>query len=258
MEKFVLIDRSDGVATVSLNRPEQLNALSIALRVALVEAFSALKDDQSIRVIILTGKGRAFSAGLDLKELGQKGMRGDGNKKSNPDLQTAIREVGKPVIGAINGFAITGGFELALACDILVASEKAQFADTHVRMGVVPGWGLSQRLSRLVGVSRAKQISFTGDYVSAEKAERWGLVNDVLAPDDLLPHCYKMAKDIQSGNAETLRSVHQLIDFGWEGTLSDGLAQERSSNKIANADLSAQTLERNRLDVLARGRDQIS
>ena len=258
MEKLVLVDRSEGTATVTLNRPDQLNALSSALRVALVEAFCLLKDDQNVRVVILTGKGRAFSAGLDLKELGQKGMRGDGDSGGNPDLQKALRGVGKPVIGAINGFAITGGFELALACDILVASESAKFADTHVRMGVVPGWGLSQRLSRLVGVSRAKQISFTGDYLSAEKAERWGLVNDVLAPDDLLPYCHKMAKSIQSGNAETLRSVHQLIDFGWEGTLADGLAQERTSNKIANADLSAKTLERNRLDVLERGRDQIS
>lgn len=258
MEKFVLIDRSDGIAIVSLNRPEQLNALSIALRVELVEAFSFLKDDPTTKVIILTGKGRAFSAGLDLKELGQKGMQGDGKKEGNLDLQKAIREVGKPVIGAINGFAITGGFELALACDILVASERARFADTHVRMGVVPGWGLSQRLSRLVGVSRAKQISFTGDYLSAEKAERWGLVNDVLAPDDLLPHCLKMARDIQSGNAETLSSVHQLIDFGWEGTLSDGLAKEKSLSGIRNSDLSAQTLERNRLSVLSRGRDQNS
>ena len=177
-------------------------------------------------------------------------MQGDENKEGNLDLQKAIREVGKPVIGAINGFAITGGFELALACDILVASERARFADTHVRMGVVPGWGLSQRLSRLVGVSRAKQISFTGDYLSAEKAERWGLVNDVLAPDDLLPHCLKMARDIQSGNAETLSSVHQLIDFGWEGTLSDGLAKKKFK-RDKNSDLSAQTLERNRLSVLS-------
>ena len=162
-DEIVLTETQAGVTTVTLNRPDDLNALSIALRARLAEVFTGLKDDDATKVIILTGNGRAFTAGLDLKELGQQGMNTSGSQPDGVDLQAAIRTVGKPVIGAINGFAITGGFELALACDILIAAENAKFADTHVRMGVVPGWGLSQRLSRLIGVSRAKQLSFTGN-----------------------------------------------------------------------------------------------
>ena len=147
MNDIVLTESQDQVTTVTLNRPDALNALSTELRKELARVFQELKQDEKTRVVILTGAGRAFSAGLDLKELGEKGMGVSNTGGETVDLQAAIREVGKPVIGAINGFAITGGFELALACDILIASTEARFADTHVRMGVVPGWGLSQRLS---------------------------------------------------------------------------------------------------------------
>ncbi|MBA59472.1 MAG: enoyl-CoA hydratase [Gammaproteobacteria bacterium] len=258
MENLVLIDKADGIATVSLNRPEQLNALSIALRIELAEAFNFLRTDEETRVIVLTGKGRAFSAGLDLKELGKKGLEEEQREEGSPDLLQAIRSVGKPVIAAVNGFAVTGGFELALACDILVASSEASFADTHVRMGVVPGWGLSQRLPRLIGISRAKQLSFTGNYLSAETAERWGLVNFVLQPDELMPYCLAMAKDILSGDHETLEEVHRLIDFGWETSLSEGVAEEKLSSGKVNTGLSAEFLENNRLKVQSRGREQTS
>jgi enoyl-CoA hydratase len=254
MSDIVLTQTEAGVTTVTMNSPDNLNALSSKMRLALAETFSALKEDDQTLVIILTGNGRAFTAGLDLKELGQKGMnnsRGDG-----VDLQRAIREVGKPVIAAINGFAITGGFELALACDILIASSNAKFADTHVRMGVVPGWGLSQRLSRLIGASRAKQLSFTGNYLEADKAERWGLVNEVLPPDELLPYCRKLANDITSANPDTLRKVHRLIDFGWDNTLGEGLAEEHRTAGESNRSIAADTLEENRLQVQARGRQQ--
>lgn len=256
---IVLTETKDGVTTVTLNRPDALNALSIALRRRLAEVFIQLKDDADTQVIILTGNGRAFTAGLDLKELGEKGMNAQPateTAESNPDLQAAIRNVGKPVIGAINGFAITGGFELALACDILIASKAAKFADTHVRMGVVPGWGLSQRLSQLIGVSRAKQLSFTGNYLDAETAERWGLVNVVLEPEELMPYCQQLAADITSVNQETLKEVHRLIDFGWENTLGEGIAEERRVSGSENQGLAAETLEQNRLNVQARGRTQ--
>ena len=143
MTDIVLTETTEGVTTVTLNRPEHLNALSVKLRQKLGEVFINLRNDTETQVIILTGNGRAFTAGLDLKELGQQGMNAPSSGNETVDLQKAIREVGKPVIGAINGFAITGGFELALACDILIASTEAKFADTHVRMGVVPGWGLT-------------------------------------------------------------------------------------------------------------------
>lgn len=253
-DEIVLTETQAGVTTVTLNRPDDLNALSIALRARLAEVFTGLKDDDETQVIILTGNGRAFTAGLDLKELGQQGMNTSGNQPDGVDLQAAIRTVGKPVIGAINGFAITGGFELALACDILIAAENAKFADTHVRMGVVPGWGLSQRLSRLIGVSRAKQLSFTGNYLDAATAERWGLVNIVLPADELLPYCRQLASDIVSVNQDTLRDVAHLIDFGWEGTLANGLEEERRISRAENKGLAAETLEQNRLNVQSRGR----
>ena len=255
MTDIVLTETNEGITTVTLNRPEHLNALSVELRQKLGEVFIKLKNDTQTQVIILTGKGRAFTAGLDLKELGQKGMNTPSSGNETVDLQKAIREVGKPVIGAINGFAITGGFELALACDILIASTEAKFADTHVRMGVVPGWGLSQRLSRLIGASRAKQLSFTGNYLSAETAERWGLVNEVLEPDELLLYCQKLAKDITSVNQDTLKEVHRLIDYGWENSLAEGVDEERRTSRGKNRDLEADTLEQNRLNVQSRGRE---
>jgi|TARA_B110000977_G_scaffold97758_1_gene128709 enoyl-CoA hydratase len=254
MTDIVLTETNAGVTTVTLNRPEHLNALSVDLRQKLGEVFIKLKTDSDTLVIILTGNGRAFTAGLDLKELGQKGMNTSSSGNETVDLQKAIREVGKPVIGAINGFAITGGFELALACDILIASTEAKFADTHVRMGVVPGWGLSQRLSRLIGASRAKQLSFTGNYLTAETAERWGLVNEVLEPDELLNYCQKLAKDITSVNQDTLKEVHRLIDYGWEHSLAEGVDEERRTSRGKNRDIEADTLEQNRLNVQSRGR----
>jgi enoyl-CoA hydratase len=255
MTDIVLTETTEGITTVTLNRPEHLNALSVELRQKLGEVFIKLRNDTETQVIILTGNGRAFTAGLDLKELGQQGMNTPSSGNETVDLQKAIREVGKPVIGAINGFAITGGFELALACDILIASTEAKFADTHVRMGVVPGWGLSQRLSRLIGASRAKQLSFTGNYLSAETAERWGLVNEVLEPDELLLYCQKLAKEITSVDQDTLKEVHRLIDYGWENSLSEGIDEERHASRSKNRDLEADTLEQNRLNVQSRGRE---
>lgn len=257
MTNVITVEKDQGVTIVTLNRPDKLNALSVELRQAIGDTFVALKDDTDTRVVILTGAGRAFTAGLDLKELGQTGMGTDTSRSETVNVVGAMRNLGKPIIGAINGIAITGGFEIALACDILIASSEARFADTHVRMGVVPGWGLSQRLARLIGTSRAKQLSFTGNYLDAEKAERWGLVNEVLPQDELLPYCRQLALDICSVNPETLREVHQLIDFGWENSLADGLKEEASRSSATNRGLAAETLEERRLAVQERGRDQI-
>ena len=257
MEKLVLVDRSEGTATVTLNRPDQLNALSSALRVALVEAFCLLKDDQNVRVVILTGKGRAFSAGLDLKELGQKGMRGDGDSGGNPDLQKAVRGVGKPVIGAINGFAITGGFEIALMSDFLIAGPEAKFADTHTRVGIVPGWGLSQKLPRLIGLYRAKELSLTGNFLDADTAYAWGLVNRVVDNDELLPLCQSLGEDIASTDAVTRKTMRQIIDQGWSTTLEAGLAIEKEANRAhADAELRAEGVADKREQVRKRGQSQ--
>ena len=245
----ILTETNDGITTVTLNRPEQLNALSNELRRAITDTFEMLAKDENTKVIILTGAGRAFCAGLDLKELGQKGF------SSEPaDIQAAMQNVGKPIIGAINGFAITGGFEIALLCDILIGSTDAKFADTHVRMGVVPGWGLSQRLARLIGASRAKELSFSANYLDADTAERWGLINRALPSDELLQHCVGLAREITQADALTLQEVHKLIDYGLQNTLAEGLHEESIRSANHKGDLSATTLDSRRVQVTERGR----
>jgi enoyl-CoA hydratase len=189
MTDDVLIEHhAGGVAVVILNRPQAMNALSASLRGALHDAMTALRDDEAVRAIVLTGAGeKAFTAGLDLKELGA-GAQGlavatDTDPRSNP--VRAVESCGKPVIGAVNGVAITGGFELALACDILIASENARFADTHALVGIMPGWGLSQKLQRIVGTARAREMSFSGRFINARTALDWGLVNRVVPAAEL-------------------------------------------------------------------------
>ena len=169
-ENLVLLEKDRGVTTVTFNRPEALNALSTALRNRITETFFELSVDAETEVIILTGAGRAFTVGLDLKELG--GEIKAQAPMSGRDLSEAMKACRQPIIGAINGFAITGGFEIALMCDFLIASTEARFADTHARVGVVPGWGLSQRLPRLIGINRAKELSLTGNDLDAETACR--------------------------------------------------------------------------------------
>ena len=194
-EPVLLIEKSEGIATLTLNRPQAMNALSRQLRAAIVSAFDQLREQQDVDVVILTGAGRAFCAGLDLKELGGESGGGSdvGDAVSGTTMVRALAQFDRPIIGAINGFAITGGFELALACDVLIASTAARFADTHARVGILPGWGLSQKLSRAIGIYRAKELSLSGNYLSAEQAAEWGLVNRVVEPAELLPACRALA-----------------------------------------------------------------
>jgi len=259
MSDIVLIEKSDAIATVTLNRPEAMNALSRALRREIVSVFSALAKDDAVAAIILTGAGRAFTAGLDLKELGSSTDNDSESAIGGADVVRAVTGCGKPVIGAINGFAITGGFELALACDLLVASTAARFADTHARVGVMPGWGLSQKLSRLIGVFRAKELSLTGNYLTAEKAEEWGLVNRVVAPEELLPVCRALAADMVSCDRATMLGYKRVIDAGFAETLANGLRLEADAS-IAHArtNLTPEKIAARRAAVQDRGRAQKS
>ena len=193
--QVLLVQKSDAIATLTLNRPDSMNALSSALRAALAEAFREIQTDPAIRAAVLTGAGRAFCAGFDLKELGQ----GDPDRttdEAQSGVVDAIASFEGPIIAAVNGHAITGGFELALACDMIIASSRAKFADTHARVGILPGWGLSQKLPRLIGASRAKELSFSGHFLLAEEAERWGLVNRVVPFDQLMEDGLALAADI--------------------------------------------------------------
>lgn len=252
------IDRFDRIAVVTLNRPEAMNALSRVLRAALHEAMSDLATDNSVSVVILTGAGRAFTAGLDLKELGSDpeglGAANATSARENPVL--AIRECPKPVIGAINGVAITGGFEVALACDVLIASTHARFADTHARVGILPGWGLSQHLSRIIGPSRAKELSFTGNFLDARTACDWGLVNRVVEPEDLMPTALALARDMAGIPLDTLRAYKNLIDEGYDPPFGAALAHEHAISGAANRAVTPEMVEERRAAVQARGRGQ--
>ncbi len=250
----VLLDKRDGYAIVTLNRPEEMNALSRELRADFVTVFEQCTRDESIRVVILTGNGRAFCAGFDLKELGSS--EGDASQEADNSIARAMEAFGGPIIGAINGHAVTGGFEMALACDILIASENARFADTHARVGILPGWGLSQKLPRLIGLSRAKEISFTGAPVFARQAYEWGLVNHVVPAEELLPRAMKMAEDMCACVPHILQQYKPLIDDGYSMPYREALAWEEQraidSAKEAFADIIAARREA----VMARGRGE--
>lgn len=249
----------DGIAIVTLNRPEAMNALSRALRAELAAAMRAVDADDAVRCVILTGAGeRAFTAGLDLKELGTDtsnlGAANATSAEENP--VKAIEQCRKPVIGAINGVAITGGFEVAIACDILIASTNARFADTHARVGILPGWGLSQKLSRMIGISRAKQLSFSGNFLDAETACAWGLVNSVVPADELMTHAKGLARDIASVGSGMVATYKKLIDEGYAMSFGDAMAHEHAYSSAANARVSAEEVEARRLAVIERGRGQ--
>jgi enoyl-CoA hydratase len=210
-----------------------------------------------VRAVILTGAGtRAFTAGLDLKELGSEpGAMGSATATDPADNPVkAIEICTKPVIGAINGVAITGGFEVALACDVLIASETARFADTHARVGIMPGWGLSQKLSRMIGISRAKELAFTGNFLDAATAHAWGLVNHVVPPADLLPLAQRLASDMASIDPAFLAAYKRLIDDGFGLRFDEGMALEAARSRAANAGVAPEEVEARRAAVQQRGR----
>ena len=259
-QSVLLIEKHEGIATVTLNRPEAMNALSRELRLALVQAFRDLQADPEVGVVILTGAGRAFCAGIDLKELSQDNavFAETASPMGEGDIVRAMTTFDRPIIGAINGFAITGGFEIVLACDILIASTVARFADTHARVGVMPGWGLSQKLSRAIGVYRAKELSLTGNYLSAEQAAAWGLVNRVVAPEELLPTCRALAKDILSCVPEIVRNIKRVIDEGYATTLTEGLNIETEAWRTNASRATPEAIAERREAVQQRGREQTS
>lgn len=258
-EETVLLEVADNVALVTLNRPEAMNALSKALRARLAQVMRQVDADEEVRAVILTGAGeRAFTAGLDLKELGsQEGALGAANAKgAHENPVKAIEQCRKPIIGAINGVAITGGFEVAIACDVLIASTNARFADTHARVGIAPGWGLSQKLSRMIGISRAKELSFTGNFLDAQTAQQWGLVNHVVEPDELLPLARKLAGDMASIDPVFIAQYKKLIDEGYGMSFAEGMALEARISSAANSQVSPEEVEARRAAVQARGRGQ--
>jgi enoyl-CoA hydratase len=249
----VLLEKREGFAIITLNRPEAMNALSRELRGDFVAAFADCADDNAIRVVILTGNGKAFCAGFDLKELGAGEAKSSADEADNV-VADAMASFAGPIIGAVNGHCITGGFEMALACDILIASDNARFADTHARVGMLPGWGLSQKLPRLIGLSRAREMAFTGAPVFARQAYEWGLVNRVVPQRELLSTAIGMAEDICACPPEVLRQYQSLITEGYSMPLDAALAWEKDRAMRWAERVSAQDIEERRKGVLEKGR----
>jgi enoyl-CoA hydratase len=266
-DDVVLVEVDDGVATVTLNRPEARNALNRALRRAIPKAIVELDQRDDVAAIVLTGADPAFCAGVDLKEL----AAGGGGAPSADDDRVSLidtdggasgtgpfPDVATPVIGAINGVAITGGFELALACDFLVASDRARFADTHARVGIMPGWGLTVLLPEAVGLRRAKELSTTGNFLDADTALAWGLVNHVVPHDELLPFARKLGQDIAGVDGRAVRRMLATYD---EGSLRDGAGAWALEAEVSLAwqgsGFDPAVIEANRQAVVARGRTQL-
>ena len=248
-DQVLLVDTADRVRTLTLNRPRSRNALSSALRTRFYAELAEADADEGVDVVILTGADPVFCAGLDLKELG--------DTTALPDISPKWPAMGTPVIGAINGAAVTGGLELALYCDILIASENARFADTHARVGLLPTWGLSVRLPQRVGIGLARRMSLTGDYLSAQDALRAGLVTEVVAHDDLLPAARRVAASIVGNNARAVRALLESYHRIDEQQTSAGLWIEAASATRWMRVTTGDDIAANRAAVLERGRAQV-
>jgi enoyl-CoA hydratase len=246
-DDVLLIETDERVRTLTLNRPQARNALSSALRDRFFGALADAETDDGVDVLIVTGADPVFCAGLDLKELG--------SESALPDISPRWPPLTKPVIGAINGAAVTGGLELALYCDVLIASEQARFADTHARVGLLPTWGLTVRLPQKVGVGLARRMSLTGDYLSAADALRAGLVTEVVPHDRLMPAARQVAASIVGNNQNAVRallaSYHRIDDTH----TSTGLWLEATAARQFRT--SGDDIAANRDAVLQRGRAQV-
>ncbi|MDO8361533.1 MAG: enoyl-CoA hydratase-related protein [Actinomycetota bacterium] len=243
----VVVERHDQVALIRLNRPAARNAVNVELATALV---AAMQDCQDARAIVITGEGKAFCAGLDLRNLGTDRL------VDLPPFVDSVATSGVPTIAAVNGPAVTGGFEIALSCDFMVASTAAAFADTHLRVGVYPGPVLVE-LPRRVGMAKAREMSLTGNFVDAETALRIGLVNHVVAPEDLLPFALSLAQAIAEQSPEMVATMRR--DWAETSTLPVRAALARHYEIAAQAGFSgaqSDTLTANMSAVVARARDQ--
>lgn len=254
-EAPVLLEVDGGVAVVTLNRPRVRNAISAEMLRLLRSTMAELGDRDDVSVVVLTGADPAFCAGLDLVELSQGGRLLDA---ADPDIppNSPWRPLTKPVIGAVNGVAVTGGLELALNCDFLIASERAAFADTHSRVGIMPGWGLSVLLPQRVGFAMARRMSFTGDFVKADQAQMAGLVTEVVAHDDLLPAARALGATIAANQTGAVAALHASYRRIEADLIAGGLALETEAARAWRASGSMAGLAQRVPGVISRGREQ--
>lgn len=230
-DKNVLVEKRDSILIITINRPEARNALSLSMLQEIERAFKAADEDDDVSVVIFTGSGdKAFSAGLDLNDM-ESFMKAESDLKSTELFAgegafVAVRNMKKVVIAAVNGYAVTGGLELVLGCDIIIASESARFADTHARVGIVPGAGMTQILPRIIGTYRAKLMSFTGEFMDAGQALTAGLASKVVPTGELMDEAMRIAALISSYSPDAVRRMKRMIDRGGELGLKEGMEIE--------------------------------
>ena len=236
--KNIILDKKDGIATITLNRPDALNALDVATLLEIQRVLDDIRNDDTIGVVVLTGVGRAFSTGVDLKFLGGRKIEGGNvggeiNAAARGVIQT-MEEVPKPIIAMVNGFCLTGALEIAMGCDMIIASENSRFGDTHVRWGFRPTWGLSQKLPRAVGIMKAKELSFTAAMISAPEAERIGLITKVVAAEELEPTVRELAESILRNSRDAIAAYKALMNSGFREDLATGLKIEAETSFAIN------------------------
>ena len=221
----IILEKKDGIARITFNKPKALNNMDEGLLAELMDALDDIEKDDSVGVVILTGSGRAFSAGRDLPGIleGREWVGGVRYRR--------LEGLSKPVIAAVNGYCFTGSFELAMCADIIIASENAVFGDTHARFGIIPGGGQTQRLPRQIGPRKAKELMFTSDMISAQEAERIGIVNKVVPAEKLEETTMEMAQKILNQIPETLKIIKRLVNQGMQTDLETGLKMEAEMHK---------------------------
>jgi enoyl-CoA hydratase len=257
--EVVLYEVSERIATITLNRPDARNALSSEVLRLLPERMRQAEADANVDVIILTGTDPAFCAGLDLKELGSQDGKllntgADGTVNAD-GIRGPFPKISKPLIGAVNGVAVTGGIELALNCDFLIASERAKFGDTHSRVGVMPGWGLSVLLPQAIGVRRAREMSFTGNFMDAHEALSFGLVNHVVSHDQLISFTRQIALDIIGNVQEGVRELRHTYALN-SAEVENWENEAASSREWRNRNFDPALVAERRAKIMERGRTQ--
>lgn len=216
-----------GILLLTLNRPEALNALNAELMEKLYETFMAAKQNKSVKALLLTGEGKAFCAGADINQLAKlDGQKGLDFARRGQLIFRALEQLGKPSLAAINGFALGGGCELAMAATMRIASNMAVFGQPEVKLGVIPGFGGTQRLARLVGKGRALDLCLTGRTIKADEALSWGLVTQVVSAEELLDHAKTILLNLVKLAPLALKSVMTVIDHGYDLSLDDAFAFE--------------------------------
>ena len=223
----LLVEKNEGICTIKINRPKFLNSLNMETIHDIENVFDELRDDENISVVILTGEGKAFVAGADISYM--KDMDAAQAKKFGETGTRVFRKIetsNKVVIAAVNGYALGGGCELSMACDIRIASENAKFGQPEVGLGITPGFSGTQRLSRLIGTGRAKELIFTGRNIGAQEAYRIGLVNKVTEPEKLMEETYAIANKIKSNSITAVKYAKEAINRGIETDIETGIAYE--------------------------------